>query len=42
MANADNVFILGRSVRATKEVVARIKEAALSTELVIKETKQNI
>jgi hypothetical protein len=40
MANADNVFILGRSVRATEEVVARIKEAALSTGLVINESKK--
>jgi hypothetical protein len=32
MANADNVFILGRSVRATEE-------AALSTGLVINESK---
>jgi hypothetical protein len=42
MANADNVFILGRSVTATEEVVARINEAAVSTGLVMKETKQNI
>jgi len=39
LANADNVFILGRSVRATEEVEARIKKAAVRTGLVIKERK---
>jgi hypothetical protein len=38
-ANADNVLILGLSVRATEEVVAQINEAAVNTGLVIKESK---
>jgi hypothetical protein len=39
-ANADNVFILGLSVRATEGVVTRINEAVVSTGLVIKESKR--
>ena len=39
MANADNVFILGLSMRAIEEMVTRIKEAGVSTGLVMKESK---
>jgi hypothetical protein len=38
-ASADHVLILGRSVRATEEVVIQLKEAALRTGLVINENK---
>ena len=40
MANADNVFILGLSVTAIGVVVSRIKEAAVYTGLVMKESKK--
>jgi hypothetical protein len=39
MANADNLSILGLSVRAIGEVVRQIKEAAVYTGLVTKERK---
>ena len=39
MANADNVFILGLSVRAIERAVTRIKKAAVYTGLVMEESK---
>jgi hypothetical protein len=42
MAYADDVMILGRSVRAIEEVVTRVIETAISIGLVIKKAKQNI
>lgn len=39
VAYADYVVILGRSLRATEEVVIQIKEAAVSTGFVISESK---
>jgi hypothetical protein len=39
MAYADDVLILGRSVRAIEEVVTQIIEAAVTAGLVIKESK---
>ena len=38
-AHAGNVLILGRSVRATEEIVTKLTEAALSTGLVINKSK---
>jgi hypothetical protein len=39
VAYADEVFMLGRSVRTTEEEVTKIKEAAVSTGLTIDESK---
>jgi hypothetical protein len=39
MANADNVFVFGLSVRAIGELVTQIKEAAVCTGLVTKKSK---
>jgi hypothetical protein len=39
MAYADEVLLLGRSVRAVEEVVTHIIEAAVSPGLAIKESK---
>jgi len=39
VAYADEVFVLGRSVRAIEGKVTRIKESAVNTELVINESK---
>jgi hypothetical protein len=41
IAFADDVLILGRSVTVIELVVTKLKEAALSTGLVINKTKQN-
>jgi len=39
VAHSDDVVILGRSLRAREKVVTQIKEAAVSTGLVISESK---
>jgi flagellar hook-basal body complex protein FliE len=41
-AHADDVSLLGRSVKAIREVVTQLKEAALSMELVTKREQKKI